>query len=86
MPDELRAVHEEMQRFREKLPELLKAMPGEWVVFRAGEVVSRHGDEQTAYAGGAQAFGADGGFVVARVVEEHPQPITAGVLFGRRHR
>jgi hypothetical protein len=74
-------VLQETIRFRQALPELLKAHAGKWVVFRDGEVQSVHDSEEEAYRAGLEKFGREGGHVVAPVVEERPAPITAGVLF-----
>jgi len=75
-------VLEETKRFHQALPELLRTRRGRWVVFREGAVQSEHGNEDDAYAAAVEKFGAEGGFVIARVEEVTPTPITAGVLFG----
>ena len=67
-------------RFEQALPALLPIHGGKWVVFRDG-VQSVHDDEESAYARAVEAFGVEGGFVVARVAETHPVPITAAVMF-----
>lgn len=72
----------EMGRFHAALPDLLTTIPGKWVVFRGGLVHSVHDDEDSAYAAGIEAFGVDGGHVVAPVEEVHPIPVTARILFG----
>lgn len=72
----------ETLKFQEKLPELLPEHRGRWVVFRGGEVKSEHATADEAYAAAVEAFGVQGGYVVAPVVEVTPTPVTAGVLFG----
>lgn len=74
-------VLEETLRFREALPELLKAHAGKWVVFKDGQVQSVHEREEEAYRAGLEKFGWDGGHVIAPVIEQRPAPVTAGVLF-----
>jgi hypothetical protein len=82
MPESVaeQVLHETL-RFRAAVPELLKQHAGEWVVFREGKPHSFHKSEEEAYREGLKAFGRTGGHVVAEVAEEHPTPITAGVLF-----
>ena len=75
-------VLEETKRFRAALPQLLATQRGKWVVFMDGEVKSIHEDEKSAYDDAFHRFGADGGYVIAPVVETSPTPVTASVLFG----
>jgi hypothetical protein len=75
-------VLEETKRFHQALPALLPDHRGRWVVFLDGKVKSEHDSEPLAYASAVKAFGRDGGFVVAPVVEVSSVPVTAGVLFG----
>ena len=79
-------VREEMGRFREALPRLLSELEGRWVVFRDGEVVSVHDDEEQAYIAGMERFGPDGGQVIALVVPERVVPVSAAVLYQRAAR
>jgi len=82
MPTAREMVFTEMVRFRAALPVLLETLAGKWVVFKDGQVVSAHDDEDAAYWAGVQAFGTHGGQVVARVEPERPpQPLSAGMLF-----
>ena len=76
MDDAYKAVMEEMERFRAALPELLKTLPGKWVVFKDGEVRSVHDDEDAAFLAGMQAFGRDGGHVVACIEPERVWPVS----------
>ena len=71
-----------MARFRAALPELLKDHAGKWVVFRDGQVVSVHDDEEAAYRAGREAFGLRGGHVVAPVEEQRTIPLTAAFAYG----
>lgn len=75
-------VLKETLRFREELPELLKTLPGKWVVFRDGKVHSSHDDKRAAHRAGLSAFGLDGGQIIIQVAEQRPYPISAGVLYG----
>jgi len=72
----------ETERFRAALPGLKKVMPGVWVVFKDGAVVSGHGTEEEAYLAAMKSFGPEGGFVVGQIADEPPVPLTAGVVFG----
>ena len=65
-----RAVYEETLRFRKALPELLKDHRGQWVVFLHGRPRGFFPNGDEAYLAALDAFGCDGGFVVAPVVEE----------------
>lgn len=75
-------VKAEMERFRAALPALLAVMPGRWVVFHAGAVESQHDNEDAAYVHAVKVLGREAGFVVAKVEEERPQPLTARHAFG----
>jgi hypothetical protein len=75
-------VLEETKRFHQALPSLLPDHRGKWIVFKEGSVHSEHDSEDAAYAAAVNAYGKNGGFVVAQVAEVSPLPITAGVLFG----
>lgn len=77
-----RRVLEETKRFEAKLPELLPQLAGRWVVFRDGVVASDHPNENEAYRAAVQAFGPQGGFVVAEVKPVTATPVTAAVMFG----
>lgn len=79
-------VREEMGRFREALPRLLPELEGRWVVFRDGEVVSVHDDEEQAYRAAVEQFGPAGGQVIARVEPERTVPLSAAVLYQRAAR
>jgi hypothetical protein len=68
-------VHErvfaESERFRARLPELLKSeFAGKWIVFRDNQVVSAHDDVESAYADGLKRFGLYGGQVITEVKEQ----------------
>ena len=75
-------VKREMQSFRTALPELLKEHAGQWVVFADGTVVGFYEDEDSAYRAAMQEYGPGGGFVIARVVQEQPQPTSFAAVFG----
>lgn len=74
-------VHEEMGRFLKALPALLLKLRGKWVVFKDGEVKSIHTSEDEAFLAGREAFGSQGGHVIAEVAEVHAVPVTAAVMF-----
>jgi hypothetical protein len=74
-------VLDETRRFYEALPRLADRYRDRWVVFRDGQVQSDHPSEQQAYEAGVQTYGPKGGFVVARVAEVTPIPLTAAVAF-----
>ncbi|MCC7542382.1 MAG: hypothetical protein IT379_39555 [Deltaproteobacteria bacterium] len=76
-------VRAETMLFRAALPGLLTTHAGKWVVFRDGHIQSVHDDEGDAYSAGIDAFGVDGGFVVAPVVPIKPTLMTAALAFGR---
>ncbi|HEV2064287.1 MAG TPA: hypothetical protein VGS00_07035 [Thermoanaerobaculia bacterium] len=76
-PDILLAVsrvREETRRFRALLPDLYAKHPGKWVVFRDGQVHSLHSNPDKAFRAGLDAFGRDGGQVIAQVIEFRPPP------------
>lgn len=75
-------VKREMHLFREALPELLKDHAEQWVVFVDGAVADFYQDEESAYRAAMERFGPSGGFVVAPVVPERPQPTSFALLFG----
>lgn len=77
-------VRAEMHRFRERLPELLARLPGRWVVFRDGEVVSDHETEEHAYRAGLDRFGRHGGHVIAQVAPQRSVPLSAAVVYRKR--
>lgn len=74
-------IHDEMKRFRVALPELQKTLDGRWVVFRLGTVVADFESEESAYSHALEQFGLGGGFIVIRVEEPKPAPLTAAVMF-----
>jgi hypothetical protein len=78
-------VLEETKLFRAALPGLLEKHRGEWVVFKNGVVRSFHDNEKSAYVAAVQEFGSGSGYVIAPVVETHPTPVTAAVMFGLSH-
>jgi hypothetical protein len=81
MKDPAVAVREEMDRFIEALPQLLREIPGKWVVFREAKVQSVHEDEDSAFSAGHRMFGTKGGQVIAQVAEIRPIqvfPVTMG--------
>jgi hypothetical protein len=72
-------VLDEAQRFRAALPELLTRLPGRFVVFRDGVVVSDHDSDEEAYIAGIDRFGPYGGQVIGAVRE--PEAAYIGELF-----
>lgn len=75
-------VLQETLEFERQLASLLETIPGRWVVFKGGRVVSEHKTLEEAYDAGIKAFGAAGGHAVLQVAPRNPQPISASVLFG----
>ena len=71
-----------MQRFRERLPGLMETLSGRWVVFRDGEVISVHDDEEAAFRSGLANFGRHGGHLVVQVAEQRAVPLTAAKRIG----
>lgn len=57
----------EFEQFEKSLPELMRRIPGRWVVFAEGRVHSEHDSEDAALTVAYEAFGLGGVFVVARV-------------------
>jgi hypothetical protein len=72
----------EAARFRAMLPVLLPRYREQWVVFRDGDVVSAHANEEEAYVSGLNQFGPSGGHVVAVVREPEVVVLSAAVWFG----
>jgi hypothetical protein len=83
MKDPAVAVREEMDRFIEALPQLLREIPGKWVVFRDAKVQSVHADEESAFSAGHRKFGTKGGQVIAQVAEIRPIQVFPVVLLIR---
>ena len=81
MPNTVDAVRMEYGRFSQALPDLLQRIPGRWIVFKDGAVVSHHATEEEAFAAGLDEFGEGGGQVIALVAEIISQPKTESVLF-----
>jgi hypothetical protein len=78
-------VLEETKLFRAALPGLLENHRGKWVVFKDGSVRSFHDDEKAAYDAAVREFGAGTGYVIGPILETHPTPVTAAVMFGLSH-
>ena len=74
------AVREEMDRFIEALPQLLREIPAKWVVFREAKVQSIHDDEDSALSAGHRMFGTMGGQVIAQVAEIRPIQVFPVIL------
>ena len=55
--DTAERVRQEMRRFEASLPRLMPLYADRWVVFRDGDVVSVHDDEEAAYRAGIAKFG-----------------------------
>lgn len=70
-------VREETKRFRAVLPELCTKHSGQWVVFRDGKVHSLHSNPDKAFRAGLDAFGREGGQVIAQIIEL--PPTSAGI-------
>jgi hypothetical protein len=82
MTDVADRVLAETRRFHQALPALLQSHRGRWVVFFEGRVQSQHASEEAAYESAVNAYGVEGGFVVAQVDEVRPTAITAAAVFG----
>lgn len=80
----MRKVIEERALFDRVLPELLETIPGKWVVFHNGEVRAVYDDEDEAYVFALETLGRDAGFLLTRVEESRPIPMTAAIMFGTR--
>ena len=78
-------VLEESRVFRKRLPELMTAYDGRWVVFLDGDVKDAFDDEESAYVAAVKKFGVRGGFVIARVAFDtcDPIPVSAGLVFAK---
>ncbi|MGH9399496.1 MAG: hypothetical protein ACRD00_03945 [Thermoanaerobaculia bacterium] len=72
-------VKKETRRFRAVLPDLCAQHPGKWVVFRDGKVHSLHSNPDKAFRAGLDAFGREGGQVIAQILELPTTP--AGTAF-----
>jgi hypothetical protein len=81
--DTAERVRQEMCRFEASLPRLMPLYADRWVVFRDGEVVSVHEDEEAAYRAGIEEFGRHGGHVVAQVAEPRVVPLSAAIAYQR---
>ena len=81
MTEAAEKVLEEMRRFWAALPELRKHLEGRWVVFSQGEVVSDHATEDDALQASRDNPGEQQPFVVARVAERKPIPLSAASLY-----
>ena len=81
--DTAERVREEIRRFEASLPRLMPLYRDRWVVFRDGDVVSVHDDEEAAYRAGIEKFGRYGGHVVAQVAEQRVVPLTAAIAYQR---
>ena len=82
MSDGDEKILEETRRFHAALPELIGTLKGRWVAYRDGEVQGDHLTEEEAYTAALEAFGLDGGFIVARVEELKPAALSASAIFG----
>ena len=76
----------EQTLFEEQLPDLMKTHAGEWVLFHGGEPVGFFQNSASAYDAGIEQFDLDVVFLVARVEERVPRPVSVswelGVMFG----
>jgi len=81
--DTAERVRQEMRRFEASLPRLMPLYADRWVVFRDGDVVSVHDDEEAAYRAGIAKFGRHGGHVVAQVAEQRVVPLSAAIAYQR---
>ena len=77
---------EEQEAFDKQLPDLLPSHQGQFVLFKDGKPVEFFDDHPSAYRAALDEFGLDATFLIAPVVESHPEPISiawdAGVMFG----
>lgn len=75
-----REILEETLRFRAVIPDLLPHHAGQWVVFKDGRVSSFHQREEDACLAAARRYGSQS-YVVDRVEEKRPTPLTAAVVY-----
>ena len=69
-------VRHESELFRASLSELLKTVPGRWVIFKDGQVQGDFLTEKEAYDEAIVRFGPSGGFLVSLVQREVPGFLT----------
>jgi hypothetical protein len=67
MPPSWQQVLDERELFDQQLPELLKEIPGRWVVFKNGAVCSVHDGLEEAYRAALKQFGPNAGFLITCV-------------------
>lgn len=70
-------LEQEREAFDRQLDDLLKDQAGRFVVFKDGHPVAFFDDETKAYEEALRRFGADDGFLIAKVERDDPRPISA---------
>lgn len=68
----LAAISTEKNHFLEQLPELLKTIPGKWVLFKDGKMLTSGDTLDDVIRFGLDRFGLDTPFLVERVEEQKP--------------
>lgn len=75
-------VKDRFDKFSAELPRLLQGqLAGRWVVYLDG-VQKDFDDSDVAYRWAVENYGLDAGYVVAKVVHEEPQWLTAALAYG----
>jgi hypothetical protein len=70
------SIEEEQRAFDRQLPSLLEKHEGKFVLFKNGQVVEVFDDEGAAYEAGLDRFGIDTIFLIAKIEESDPQPVS----------
>lgn len=81
----MKSLEREQRAFDKLLNDMLKKHRGEFVVFQGGEPRSYFKDYDSAYRFGLAEYGATKTFLVSRVAEQRPEPVSfswrSGVKF-----
>ncbi len=73
---------QEKEKFLEKLPELILNHKNEWVVFKDSSVVEYFDDLSTAYEFAISKFGVGGYFLIEKVEDQTPKPMSFSFEIG----
>lgn len=78
-------IRQEQDAFEQQLPELLSSHRGEYALMKDGKVVNFFPTHDAAYEAALDQFGLDATFLIAKVDDGRPQPVSiaweTGVMF-----
>ncbi len=77
-------VRREWTALMPSMDELLAKHAGKYVLFEGGVIVGIYEQKDAAMDTGRERFGKLGGFVVTRIEDKRPLPITASAMFSPR--